>query len=141
MKATEALCLLQFILPEIDYIYQSEEYITIKDIFNSHYIKLCWLCLENLLGALDRPEQNKKYIKSNYHYICFNYILSNFILTNNLLLTLEQKEKLKTIKATKKIPIEILESLNNNITRRHLFYYDQYKEVYQEVISCQKKFI
>jgi hypothetical protein len=140
MKATDALCLLQFILPEIDYIYQSEEYITIKDIFNSHYIKLCWLCLENLLDALDKPEQNKKYIKSNYHYVCFNYILSNFILTNNLLLTSEQKENLKTIKAIRKVPIEIIESLDNSIIRRHLFYYEHYKEIYQEVISCQKKF-
>ena len=140
MKAAEALCLLQFILPEVDYIYQSEEYLAIKNIFNSHYIKLCWLCLENLLDALDKPKQNRKYIKSNYHYVCFNYILSNFTLTNNLFLTLEQKEILKTIKATRKIPAEIIESLVNNIIRRHLFYYEQYKEIYQEVISCQKKF-
>lgn len=140
MKATEALCLLQFILPEVDYIYQSEEHSVIKNTFNSHYMKLCWLCLENLLDALDKPKQNRKYIKSNYHYVCFNYMLSNFTLTNNLFLTSEQKEILKTIKATRKIPIEIIESLVNNIIRRHLFYYEQYKEIYQEVISCQKKF-
>ena len=41
MKAIEALCLLQFILPEVDYIYQSEEHIAIKNTFNSHYMKLC----------------------------------------------------------------------------------------------------
>lgn len=141
MKATEALCLLQFIWPEVDYIYQSEEYVAIKDILNNHYIKLCWLCLENLLDALDKPEINKRYIKSSYHYVCFDYILSNFILTNTLLLTSEQKEILKTIKVTRKVPIEVIDSLANNCIRRHLFYYEQYKEIYQEVISCQKKFI
>ena len=140
MKATEALCLLQFIWPEVDYIYQSKEYIAIRNIFNNYYAKICWLCLENLLDALEQPGQNKKYMKSNYHYVCFSYILSNFILTNTLLLTPAQKENLKLIKIMRKVPTEIIDSLDVSIIKRHLFYDNCYKEIYQEVILCQKKF-
>lgn len=141
MKSIEALSLLQFIWPDIDYLYRSEEYKLLQTIFNKHYSKLCILSLENLLDSLSKPEKTNNYTKSKYHYICFNFILNNYKLTDRLFLTNSQKELLKQIKSTKVIPTNVLDSLVTRNSRQHLFYYNYYKEVYQEVITCQKKFI
>ena len=141
MKSMEALCLLQFIWPNVDYIYQSEEHKLLQNIFKKHYAKVCLLSLENLLDSLAKPEKNKHFTKSNYHYVCFENIFNNYQLTNELFLTDSQKRTLKRIKGIRKVPECVRASLKVRNSRQHLFYYDYYKEVYQEVITCQKKFI
>lgn len=141
VKAVQALCLLQFLWQDIDYLYQSEEHKAIQNILKNHYDKLCYFCLEKLLESLEKPQVNILYLKSDYHYICFDFMLANYEETKQLFLTLNQKEQIKLIKKNKKVPIQIIELLKNRTFKQYQFYYKDYEKIYQEVVACQKQFI
>ena len=141
LNASHALCLLQFLWSDKNYIYQSDEYKSIKAILNNYYDKLCYFCLEKLLEILIKPNSNNLYVKSDYHYVCFEFLLSNFEKENKLFLTAEQKEQLKEIKQSRKVNSEILTLLPDRIFKQYQLWYKYYQEIYQEVLACQKQFI
>ena len=140
-RAVQMLCLLQFLLDDIDYLYQSEEYKSIQNILKKYYDKLCYFCLEKLLENLGKPQINSIYLKSDYHYICFDFMLSNYKKYKKLTLTSEQKDQIKLIKETRKVPAKIIDTLEKRTFKQYQFYYKDYKEIYQEVVACQKQFI
>jgi hypothetical protein len=45
------------------------------------------------------------------------------------------------IKETKKVPAKIIGTLEKRTFKQYQFYYKDYKEIYQEVVACQKQFI
>lgn len=141
LKASQALCLLQFLWTDTDYIYQSDEYKCIKNILNNYYNKLGYFCLEKLLEILIKPNSDNLYIKADYHYVCFEFLLSNFEKDNRLFLTNEQKEQLKTTKKLRKVNREILALLPDRLFKQYQLWYRNYQEIYQEVLACQKQFI
>ena len=142
LRTADLVCLLQFLWPSINdfSIYQTEEYKTIKNILIKYSDKICYFCLEKLLESLKEPQINLGYVKTDYHYICFGFLLSNFKQYNKLFLTSVQKEQLRTIKSTKKITEQIINSLRVTLFKQYQLWYKEYKEIYQEVIACQKQF-
>ena len=140
-KDIHMLCLFQMMWPDVLYFYKSSEFIAIQEVVNSHRNEMIYFCLEQLLSALDYPTVNKSYIKAHYHYICFKLILDNYIHFNELFLTSEQRAALVNLKLIRKIPKELLDSISEQIFKQYQLYYYKYIKIYQEVITCQKKFI